>query len=374
MLYSIVSSLLITAIGVVGIQLPNLTGLYPVGSINLELIDNSRTDQLAPTPQPRDIMISMFYPTSEAAANAGTYNFSPYLSPKTAASLDTYFGTSKEILDIVTKSYDGAPIKSNDFPLLIFSPGYGASRFIYTALLEDLASHGWIIVAVDHPYDAKAVEFPSGEVVLELPSNLDDFPKKMPSLVEIRVADLEFVANALESSTLLSQIPGLASPGGTLRSNHIGVFGGSLGGATAAQAMSNFTQFACGANFDGGIFGPVAEVGLDRPFLQLEAQGHNRTNDATWALFWEHLTGFRRELTVNGTVHLTFTDIPLIRDLLGEAFPAQLRNQSGTIAGERILQIETAIIDAFFAFCLKGKSVDELDSLARGKLPEVSFP
>jgi hypothetical protein len=205
------------------------------------------------------------------------------------------------------------------------------------------------------------------------PTVLDYFPNELPGLIEIRVADVEFIAKAFKNATTLSQIPGLISSGNTIHSNRIGIFGHSLGGATAAQAVSNSSTFPCGANFDGGIFGPVAESGLDKPFLQIGAQDHNQTSDTTFSEFWNHLRGFRREFTVNGTVHIAFMDVPVLRDLLGEAFPAQQRNQSGTIPGERLLEIETALIDSFFAFCLEGRAADELDSLTR-RFPEVSVP
>ncbi|KAF4620104.1 hypothetical protein G7Y89_g14716 [Cudoniella acicularis] len=375
MLHYAISGLLIAVVGVVGIQLPNLTGRYPVGTVSLELIDDSRIDPFTPNPQPRDIMVSVFYPTSTTAITSGNYSFAPYFSSsKTAAAFDSYLGNSTEILGIATQSYYKAPIANNDFPVLIFSHGLGSSRFMYTAQLEALASQGWIIVAPDHPYDALITEFPNGNVIRIDPSVLDDFPSKMPSLVEVRVADVGFIASALKNSTTLSQIPGLISSGGTLRSNRIGIFGHSLGGNTAAQAVSNSSKFPCGANFDGGIFGPVAKSGLDKPFLQIEAQDHPQTSDATFAKFWVQLRGFRREFMVNGTVHVAFMDIPVLRDLLGEAFPVQLRNQSGTIAGERVLEIETALTDTFFAFCLKGTSADELDHLAQGRFPEVSIP
>ncbi|KAE9362559.1 hypothetical protein N431DRAFT_358559 [Stipitochalara longipes BDJ] len=369
------SGLLIAAVGVVGIQLPNLTGRYPVGTVSLELIDYSRIDPFSPSRQPRDIMVSVFYPTSTSAVTSGNYSFAPYFSSsKTAAAFSSYLGNSTEILEIVTQSYYKAPITNNDFPVLIFSHGLGSSRFMYIAQLESLASHGWIIIAPDHTYDALITVFPNGNVIQMDHSVLDDFPSKMPSLVEIRVADVEFIASVLKNSTILSQIPGLISSGDTLRSNRIGIFGHSLGGNTAAQAVSNTSTFPCGANFDGGIFGPVAESGLDKPFLQIEAQDYPQTSDATFGKFWDQLKGFRREFMVNGTVHTTFMDIPILRDLLGEAFPVQLRNQSGTITGQRVLEIETALIDTFFEFCLKGISVDDLDRLAQSRFPELSVP
>lgn len=334
----------------------------------------TRVDPFESIPQARRLPVSIFYPTSESAIAFGTYSFAPYFpSSETAAAFDTYIGNSTEILGITTRSYDKAPIKSVDFPVLIFSHGLGSSRVMYTAQLEDLASHGWIILALDHPHDALVTEFADGTVVLMDPTVLDDFPNELPGLIEIRVADVEFIATTLKNSSTVLQIPRLSSTGRNLNSKHIGILGHSLGGATAAQAVANSSVFPCGANFDGGIFGPVAETGLDKPFLQIEAQDHPQTSDGTFAEFWNHLRGFRREFMVNGTVHASFIDIPIVRDVLGDAFPDQENDQYGIIGGERLLEIETALIDAFFAICLKGASAGHLDRLTM-EFSELSLP
>lgn len=370
--YSIVC-LLFAAIRVSTIQLPDLTGRYPVGTVSFELIDYSRNDPFAPSSQPRDLMVSVFYPTSMGAVRSSNYSLTSYFSPKTAAAFSKYLGNSTELLKIATQSHVNATIASNNFPILIFSHGFGGSRFMYTAHLEELASQGWIIVTLDHPYDALITEYPDGRLIPTDPTALDNFPSKMPHFVEVRVADVMFLTNALKNSTVLSQIPDLNSLGGSLRSDKIGIFGHSLGGATAAQAMSNSSTFVCGANWDGGIFGPVANTGLDRPFLQLQVPGHNRTSDDTWTGLWNHSTGFRREFTVNGTVHQSFCDFPLLTDLLPNAIPPGLW-PAGTIAGKRLLDIDMAFMDTFFGFCFKGKSGDDLDSLVRIRFPEVYVP
>lgn len=51
---------------------------------------------------------------------------------------------------------------SEMFPLVIFSPGLTASRLLYTAQARALASYGFLVVTVDHPYDATFVELSNG--------------------------------------------------------------------------------------------------------------------------------------------------------------------------------------------------------------------
>ena len=55
----------------------------------------------------------------------------------------------------------GVPVKQGKHPVVLFSPGLGFSRFLNTALLEDLASQGYLVVAMDHTHESP-VEFPGG--------------------------------------------------------------------------------------------------------------------------------------------------------------------------------------------------------------------
>ncbi|KAK8071846.1 hypothetical protein PG996_005194 [Apiospora saccharicola] len=364
---STILGLLGSAAGVLGLQLPELLGPYPVGTVGFELIDDSRQDPLAPSPQQRELVVSVFYPTSQSAAHSGEYHLARYMSPRTVTAFPQYLGTSEGATEILTRSYLGAPLfngtKEDDangaFPVLMFSHGLNSSRLLHTAQLEQLASRGWIVVAIDHTYDAGAVEFPDGRVVPWRSTNLDNFPNELAGLIEVRVADVEFVAHALgDTATQLSssrKMPSLLGPA-PFRLERVGIFGHSLGGATAAQVLANDNpRFVCGANFDGGIFGPVAQTGFDdKPFVQIEAAGHNRTTEPTWPEFWNHLGGFRRVFAVDGALHSAFGDLPVLRDLLGDEFPSSERGQLGTIAGERLLDIDTAFMHAFFTFCLKG--------------------
>ena len=51
------------------------------------------------------------------------------------------------------------------YPIVIFSSGIGALAFQYTTLVEDLASHGYIVVGADRPYSTSVVVMPDGRVI-----------------------------------------------------------------------------------------------------------------------------------------------------------------------------------------------------------------
>src|SRR5947209_13168273 len=67
---------------------------------------------------------------------------------------------------VASHAVENAPITSklNKFPVLIFSPGLGSATFAYTSQLEDLASHGYCVAAIEHTYDTPAVIFPNGRI------------------------------------------------------------------------------------------------------------------------------------------------------------------------------------------------------------------
>ncbi|KKY36473.1 putative paf acetylhydrolase family protein [Diaporthe ampelina] len=276
-------------------------------------------------------------------------------------------GTSASL---ISRSYLNAPLVNSELPILLFGHGFGGTRLIYTSQLEELASHGWIIVNVDHTYDAIAVEFPDGRVV---PMNLppDAGLEFVELSLETRAADYKFVVDSLSDPATLKRIPGLEGGDTKLRTDAVGASGHSLGGAASAQAMANYSTFACGANFDGSMFGPVVQSGLGKPFVQVAAQNHTRDNDPSWAEFWENVDGFKRDFNLNGTVHVTFEDVTIYRDLLGENFPMDEGGLYGTLPGGRLLQIETEFMDAFFGYCLKGQDAGGLDQLLED-FPEVS--
>jgi hypothetical protein len=77
---------------------------------------------------------------------------------------------------------------------------------------------------------------------------------------------------------------------------------------TTAGAMLADPQIKTGVDLDGTLWGPVVRKGLDWPFLLISGLDDGRNIDPTWASFWAHLRGWRRELRLRGAEHLAFSD------------------------------------------------------------------
>ncbi|KAI1420560.1 platelet-activating factor acetylhydrolase [Xylaria sp. FL1777] len=382
MLQSVLVSLAFVLEARVKILVPQLTGPYNVGTTVLELVDYSRQDPFAPTPQPRDLVVSLFYPTESHSKRVKNCTLAPQFPPATAAALDTLLNTTGLAETITTRSCLDSPLSRPDLPLLFLDPGLGNPRLVYSDMAEQIASQGWNVVTVDHPYDSFIVEYPDGRTVFSedpTTANITDDAYLLKYL-DARVKDIRFILDSLTNSSATSQIPGLAyrsSPKppfkSKLRTDKVGVFGHSFGGAAALQLLKDDKRFHVGADLDGAVYGTVVQEGTDSPFLYLRAPNHTHITDPTWAEAWPNLRGFKREYSINGTEHSSFTDIPIFREVIGDQALGDFAGEAGTIKGARIFAIETAFLGALFDRFLKGHGGGLLDGKGLDCWPEVTL-
>src|SRR5258708_32081642 len=127
------------------------------------------------------------------------------------------------------------------FPLLLFAHGWGNPTFLYTAELEDIVSHGYVVAAIDHPYDTTYTRFPGGDVtffaqerfnkeVAKQPHGLSAYSKER---VEVMGQDNQY---ALTQLLKYADTRSLNAPFyKRIDTEKIGAFGHSIGGLTAAR-------------------------------------------------------------------------------------------------------------------------------------------
>lgn len=146
-------------------DLPAPTGPAAVGTMVFEWSDSSRaevveflapdtgTRRLAPAPPRggRTTVVQAWYPA--ASASGGSSTVAPY-NPDIEAFVPAIGDTARIALYRSVRTHAGwnAPLApGGKLPVLLFSPGSGVFRADYTSLYEDLASHGYLVVAVSHP-------------------------------------------------------------------------------------------------------------------------------------------------------------------------------------------------------------------------------
>jgi predicted dienelactone hydrolase len=272
-------------------QLPAPSGPYNVGRTAFHWIDSTRAEPYArDTGSRRELMVYAWYPTA-AQGNRPTAPYIPHLAAIAQVirekGMDNEFGRSKDavVSGIVrTHAIENGPLRrsSAPYPVLVFSHGFGESSLTYAIQLEDLASHGYIVFAIEHPYDAYAVHLPDGRVIQFAAARWDSALALPRGAVNYQLAQIPLLAGDVRF-TLDRIVRANVEPGNrfghALDLHRIGVFGHSLGGMAAAEACRLDARIRACMNEDADDQGrPFADgpeaLPMKQPFLFF-ATGHS---------------------------------------------------------------------------------------------------
>lgn len=252
------------------LRVPQPSGSFAVGKADALLTDQARPEPAtASLTDHRQVRIVAWYP-----AEAGTGTPAAYLNDLDAISVGLV--DSGEVgqfeaagLRLVNDSARaGASIAATEpeFPVILLSPGNATNVEFYSSLAEELSSHGFVVVGIDHPYQVAAVRVEDAVAVYGGDPPLADAAEVIPSRIDERVADIGFVLDRLEVDGA-----GVSTLDGHLDLTRIGMVGHSNGGVAVAHACSDPRVDAC-VNLDGqsagGPFGPRADPDTPtKPFM-----------------------------------------------------------------------------------------------------------
>jgi predicted dienelactone hydrolase len=338
------------------LRLPRPTGPCPIGTVPLLLVDRSRAE-------PRELMTSVWYP----ARSVARYPLTPYTQPAVLQDLLVSAGFAADAaLAPITAGHLGAPVSRpgrERLPVILFSHGAHDQRADTTITVQELASHGYVVVTVDHTDDA-FVEFPDGRVLVpseDIPMGPADF-----------AADIRFVLDRLEDLCAGRALP--AGLGDALDLRRVGMFGWSKGGSAAARVLFADPRVRAGLSLDGPME-PVVQGGvLDKPFMMMTAEFTRAANPPV-AEFWSQLHGWRLNVQADGGLHRSYTDYQLLVAQLARATgmtEAELESWNGTLDAGRAVKIQQAYPLAFFDRHLRGRRSRLLDGPSPA-FPEVSY-
>jgi pimeloyl-ACP methyl ester carboxylesterase len=276
-------------------RIPEPAGIFRIGRDAFDWTDVKRSDPFSRNPTARrELMVYIWYPT----ASPQTFPTASYLpgarqidavggSEQSRRSLNWPLIVSGEIMSHAQEGAAPAP-NPRRFPVVLFSHGQGTSSFAYTTAIEDFASHGYVVVAVEHPYSSSAVAYPDGRVIQssDRPTLRGDRPTGIPYFdgVQIAMADMRQL-NDIQASDLIFVLDQLARINGSERSSpfygrlnlrRIAAVGHSLGGMTAVRACQRDRRIKACVNQDGGTADGVFleypdAMRLTQPFLYVEA-------------------------------------------------------------------------------------------------------
>jgi dienelactone hydrolase len=350
------------------IAAPALTGAYAVGRRYAFWTDSSRRDP-TDTTRARELPVWIWYPAAPAAGD-----LRPVLPPAWQArrieTLTSKLGpdVARAAASLPVHARADAPLSAgtSKLPVLLFTPGLGWLPSDYSVLLEDLASHGYVVVGLASPGFADVVRFDDGREV----ARTLGIGEKIGTDQSIVHADAAFVLSHLR--TVAGDTHSFLH--GRLDLGRIGAFGHSLGGTTALMLAAHDSTVRAAVNVDGDPMGDVVAITPRQPLLLLSSESPTiadappgnspehmrlvgeglerselrRTND------WLRISANARaayRVRVLGTRHLNFEDAALASSWL--TTPKERWMRVGPIDGARGLAVAAEAVREFFDVTLR---------------------
>ncbi|KAI0382447.1 hypothetical protein F5Y04DRAFT_252687 [Hypomontagnella monticulosa] len=347
------------------IGLPQPTGPYHVGVIKRTIDHFNPHDPLAPNNISTAFLATIFYPTLQKPEGEPE----PYLNPETAAFYEeTWNYTTGTLASITSTVQKDAPfleglVGKSHYPTILFGPGGGGPPVEgNTILLSELASYGYAVIGLDHPFEQPFLRYPNGTGVVGVDIDYNS-GEQITAIYETRLVDNNVFLNRLPDF-----IHELKAP---FNITHIGALGYSLGGAASIGSMYDHDRIVSSLNLDGSFFGLPNSTASDvyRPVLLLASEGHSGEGehaDPSWAAFLSWQTGYLRELSITGTTHHDFCDDTFWKTI-EDTDPS-----TGPINGDRQVEILNTYVKAFFDLTLLGHKSSVLD-VPSPEWPEIVF-
>ena len=301
------------------LELPAPGGPYAVGRTIIKWMDASRPEVLTENPNDyREVVTMIWYPAEAGTGvKAGYFPALSLLSDALIRSGEVEWWQAIALQFIRTEiRLDAAPVKGQTpFPVVMLSPGNGTNIEFYSSLASEIASHGYIVIGVNHPYDVPAVELSNGQVA---PYDKDQWALDITAhqayikeRIIVRTADMIFMMDQLEEMNSTGPFAGVIDLDSVAAAGH------SLGGITASEACKADERFKACLNYDGlqngGPFSmETTAIAPQQPFMFItkEAQLHPKLIEGfetTTESYW---------VIVPGASHQSFTDGPLLQPSL----------------------------------------------------------
>jgi len=358
-------------------ELPQATGPYTVGTMDIHLELDREEVITADKTDSRSLMIKAWYPSKE---NGGEMD--PYVDPAGRNGFARKYGLAPSMLNylnkVETNVYRNIKVADESFPVLIFSHGYNSKANGYYALLAELASHGYVVFAINHTYESTGSTFPDGtmqyfdyeyasqiesgtwetmEPVIEAFKSGLSFEDRHPivrkglttyfvrDMVERWAQDMVDVVNELDSWNNAGFFKG------KLDVSNVGAFGHSRGGGPAGEALLIDSRIKAAANLDGVQWGQMVDTVFQKPFLFLSADWPAEHENLNQHAYVNKSTSVFYEGIVLQSGHSNFMDIPYM-------IPVRALSQAGDIDPDLAMAITRKVVTSFFDKYLKNKALD----------------
>lgn len=231
------------------------SGPYAVGMVDRVMVDPARTNMYRYTPQTNAFMVTFWYPADQPGAGIlPVFAWDRRIAAETNMYISAGYEGRWAWLSpyLVGHSYRNVSmtVGTNKFPVVLSSHGLPAFRKFGSHNAEELASHGYVVVAIDHA-DCWATEFPDNRYLQgnhsgDITNRLKDMTFLLDKLAELNLNDPLF--------------------SGRLDLDRIGVQGGSYGGTVVATCCTD-NRVKCAVLYDATNIKSLCPEGLQKPFL-----------------------------------------------------------------------------------------------------------
>ncbi len=380
---------------------PKPTGPYGISTLTYHWADKSRPELFTADPNDyRELMAQVWYPTKKELSmkKAPYIQDADVVTPVIGRFLRMPEFVFSHLKYVTTNAVASAPVADDrpNYPVLLYLTGISGFRSANTFQIEELVSHGYIVIGLDQPGIAPMVHFPDGRQVPGLsrdeilPLNMQSVEPQpqAPTLYGQPLPDGTIPYFAQDASFALDQLEALNKNDpnriltGRLDLEHIGTFGISLGGMDAAQASLKDSRLKACLIMDVYIPAEVVEKGLEQPTMFItrsaDTMRFEHGSNGTWAekdviltidtmrAVYENLPSDGYYVEIAGIFHIGFTDIPYWSPVLPHI------GITGPINAQRGFDIINAYSLAFFDKELKGLPSSLLEGQPK-QYPEVKF-
>ena len=362
-------------------ELPKPTGTYKVGSQYIHL-KTDRKEVITENPNDkRELMIKVWYPaTIKSEAKE------PYLNEGDRISFAAKYGLPKSTFNylnyVKTNTYLEPEVFNEKFPVLIFSHGSYSKASGYYAIIEEIVSHGYIVLNINHTYESTGTLFPDGSIKLynqeydkkyisnqkmaELAWKMQqdyanattekerfsasDFALKNYIAATISKRWSKDISSVIDKIEVWNKSSFLANH---LEVSKIGVFGHSQGGTSVGQTILDDKRVSAGANLDGIQWGSMIDTLLTKPFISISSDWKHPHPSYNKYAYRNGSTAVFYDAKIKNSGHASFMDIPLMINI-------PTLNEAGTINPKEAYQIINETVVSFFDNHLKNKENDLL--------------
>lgn len=299
------------------LDFPELTGNYPVARKDYCWTDLYRKESFDIKEAHRKVLAKIYFPTT-GPKRSGYAPYEPLILKELAKSEAVSKLRDYNIKIRTHAILESVSVAKGLFPIIIFSHGLGLNVSCYTYLCENIASYGFIVVAVESPYI-------SGNSSNGCPVEMIDTVSR-EQISDIYFEDIKFVLEKLKELNLKDDVLRKR-----LYLNRVGMFGHSLGGLNAIRVCQEISEVCSGVGMDATI-----DLLCDKKIVKLSnkelllfqtkinMEEVYASEDDVERYKWYKNNFFAHVRELDKEQHLDFSDISILKTLYADVLHVEL--------------------------------------------------